>query len=242
MAYVETGYSEDYVEGDFISGFLGVSDLEFYKSTINEFDPLKNGGEITTDFIESGVLNNLLLDVRPQTAESGGKRWFKFYARASVDILSVGIDISKVTDSQSEEVYLAVAGSNEELESDLDKANMRVYGGFIVASYDADTKTATADRELTEFVKVDDKVTFYDGSFLKVVTFEVESIDGFSVVFKNVNNTDITDLKASSTIILDSINSQGYIGLWIKQVIPPFTTPMENPLNSFSIGAWYDIK
>ena len=53
--YVETGYSKDYVEGDSIDGFQNLADLEFYKSTMDEFNPSLNGGDITIDIINTTV-------------------------------------------------------------------------------------------------------------------------------------------------------------------------------------------
>ncbi|MEO1953537.1 MAG: hypothetical protein ABGW74_02415 [Campylobacterales bacterium] len=130
-----------------------MADIEFYKSTVDEWDSSVNGGDITEDLIESGVAHSLMLPVRPATAENGGGRWFKYFAKATVDTITLGFDVGKFSTSPTENVYLSLAGSNEEVESDLDKPNVRLYGGFTAVEYDADNKKVTADRDVSDFVK-----------------------------------------------------------------------------------------
>ncbi len=221
-----------------------MADLEFYKSLkIDEFDPSNNGDDIDTDaLIESGVLNNLLLPVRPYTAEIGGERYFKFFIKATVDVLTLGLDVASFTTSPTEEIYLFEAGSNTELESDLDKSNLRLYGGFLVTAYDKDNKKVTADRDVSKFVKADDKITFYKEDNTKLVTWEVENINGSEITFKTVSDDDVSNLKASSTIFLDALNKDEYKGFWVKEMVPPFTEPMEDPANEFILNIWYDLK
>ena len=218
-----------------------MADIEFYKSTINEFDATSNGRAITAELIESGVAHSLILPVRPNTAENGGERWFKYYAKATVDTITLGFDITS-TLSPTEEVYIALASSNAEVESDLDKENIRVHGAFVVSSYDDATKTVTADRDVNEFIKADDFVTFYDANNIKLTTWEVESVNATDIVFKSVSADDVSSLNACSTIKIDTLNADAYIGFWIKQVIPAFTAPMEDPLNSFDINIWYELQ
>jgi len=218
-----------------------MADLEFYKSTVNEFDPSSNGGDITIELIESGVLHSLLLAVRPATAENGGERWFKYFVKATVDAMSLGFDIAKVSSSLTEDVYISLAGSDEEVESDLDKSNIRVYGGFVVSAFDSATKTVTTDRDTTEFIKSDDKVTFYDADSVKVVSWFVKSVTETEIVFKDISSDNVSGLSASSTLQLDSLLVDTYQGFWIKQIIPAFTETMEVTPNEFIFGVWYDL-
>jgi hypothetical protein len=221
-----------------------MADLEFYKSNVDEWDADNNGGDIDDkEMIESGVANALMLDVRPATAEDGGVRYFKFFVKATVDTITLGFDISRFTDSEKEEVYLFRAGSHEEVESDLNKDNLRLYGGFLVTNYDADNKTVTADRDVSEFVKADDKVTFYLEKGGRIVSWVVDSVDGADVVFKDTSDDDISGAYASSSITLDALDTDDYVGFWIKEVIPQFSTgAYGEEYNSFEINIWYDVK
>ena len=219
-----------------------MADIEFYKSTVDEWDESVNGGDITEDLIESGVAHSLMLPVRPATAENGGERWFKYYAKATVDTITLGFDVGKFSISPTENVYLSLAGSNDEVENDLDKDSVRLYGGFKVDDYDADNKKVTADRDVSDFVKADDKVTFYDADDAKLTSWEVESVDVTDITFKDTNDDDVAGLKASSTIERDTLNTDEYVGFWVKEVIPAFTAPMEDPLNEFILAVWYDVK
>ena len=214
--------------------------LSFYKSTINQADASINGGEITDDIIENNVSNNLVTAVKASLAENGGERWFKFYLKATVDTITLGFDITSTT-SPTEEVYIALASSDAEVESNLDKENIRVYGAFQVSSYDDVTKTVTADRDVTEFIKADDFVTFYDANNIKLTTWEVESVNATDIIFKSVSADDVSGLNGCSTIKKDELSTDAYVGFWIKQVILPFTASMEDPLNEFSFLVWYDL-
>jgi len=220
-----------------------MADLEFHKSTVDEWDADNNGGDITDALIESGVANALMLDVRPATAENGGTRYFKYFVKATVDTITLGFDIGRFTDSVAEEVYLFKAGSNDEVESDLDKDNLRLYGGFLVTNYDADNKKVTADRDVSDFVKADDKVTFYDDNKTKITSWEVDSVDGADITFKDTNDDDVSDCLASSSITIDELDTDDYTGFWIKEVIPPFSTGKDgDEFNSFETNVWYDVK
>ena len=81
-------------------------DVELYKSTYNEFDNTSNGGNITSNLIENGVKNSFLPDVRPAFAELGGIRYFKFFVKATKDLLDIRLNILE-TLSNTEEVYIA---------------------------------------------------------------------------------------------------------------------------------------
>ena len=219
-----------------------MADIEFYKSTVDEWDSSVNGGDITEDLVESGVAHSLMLPVRPATTENGGERWFKYFTKATVDTITLGFDIGSFSVSPTEEVYLSLAGSNDEVEDDIDKDNVRLYGGFLVSSYDSDNKKITADRDVSEFVKADDKVTFYNVDNEKLISWEVESVDATDITFKDTNDDDVTGSKASSTIELDALDTDEYVGFWIKETIAKFTEPMEDPLNEFILTIWYDVK
>ena len=217
-----------------------MADITFYKSTINEFDTTLNGGD-KTEIIESGVLNNLLPDVRAYTAEFGGERWFKFFIQAGADLINIGVDIAIPTISSSEEVLLALASSVEEVESDLNKENIRLYGSFKVNSYDAAAKKVTDDRDVSEFVKAGDVVTFYDGNEIKkIVSWIVGEVNKDEITFSSSNITNVSSLYASSTIMLDKLNSGEYRGFWLKQIIEPYTQAMDADL--FFINVWYELK
>ncbi len=221
-----------------------MADLEFYKSLkISEFDPTQNGDDIDTNaLIETGVLNNLLLALRPHMAEVGGDRYFKFFVKATVDTLTLGLDVASFTTSPTEEVYLFEAGSNAELESDLDKSSLRLYGGFLVTTYDKDNKKVTCDRDVSDFVKADDLVTFYNADNTKLVSWSVDTVSTTDITFTDVSDDDVSNLKGSSTIQIDSLDTDAYKGFWVKETCSSFTKAMEDPANEFILNIWYDLK
>ena len=221
--------------------------ITFWRSNYDEFDATKNGGDITSTQIESGVANSMLLPVRPRTAEVGGQRWFKFFIKTDIGILTIGIDVAKYTDSPTEEIYfgLEIKADHSDVEADLDKSNFRIYGGFSVVSVDATNKQITVDRDVREFVKAGDWVTFYDSAQNRVTGMFVDSVssDGKTITFKLWTDKEITaGMTGSSTIYLTTLNANDYVGIWIREDIAPYTEPMEDPLNSFVCNVWYDEK
>ena len=219
-----------------------MADLEHYNSTRDEFDSSLNGGAMTDELIESEVAHSFMLPVRPMTAEAGGERWFKFYIKATVDTITLGVNIAKTSSSPTEEVYICLATDDDEVEDDVDKENIRLFGGFIAESYDKDDKKVIANIDVSTFVKADDKVTFFDSENLKVTSWIVDSVDAKEIIFKDVNDDDVTGLYASSTIEIDELSTDEHIGFWIKQEIASLTEPMEDPLNRYILGTWYDLK
>lgn len=216
--------------------------IKFYKSNYDEFDSSVNGGAITSTQIETGVLHSMIPRVRPRIAETGGDRWFKMFMSSDEDILSIGVDIAKVSDSPSEEIYLSFA-SSDDVEDDIDKDNARIFGGFVIDSLDETNKKITADREVTNFVTGGDFVTFYDGNLVRLTALEVDSINENEIVVKEWGNVSLNaGNTASSTLLFDSIDKDANVAVWIKQEIKPFTEAMEEPADSFSLNIWYDIK
>jgi len=215
--------------------------VEFYKTNIDEFDKSKNGGAITDDIAEDGVKNNLLPDVRSRIAEQGGEKFVKFFIKSTTNIVDVGVAISQSSASPTEEVYISLAGGDE-YERDLDKESMRFYGAFVVESYDKESKKAVADVDVSDFVKADDTVTFYDSDNLKIVSFEVDSVSAKEITFKEVNDTDVASHTGASTIIIDALDAEAEAGFWIKQKIGAFTEAMEQNLDNFTLNVWYDKK
>jgi len=214
--------------------------ITFYNANFDEFDATKNGGDATTQ-IESGVAHSFIKAVRPYTAEFGGERWFKFFIKSDVDIISVGVDIAKPTLSNTEEVYIGLDDAN--YENDIDKDNFRAYGGFYVSGVDEANKKITADRDVSSFIKTDDIVTFYDADINRITAMKVDSVDGSDITFKEWSDKTIqVGYSASSTLFLDSLDKDTLQPIWLKQVIPAYTDTMEDPLDEFIINVWYDPK
>ena len=217
--------------------------LKFYRSNYDEFDPDNNGGDITDEEIESGVAHSFIPQVRPRMAELGGERYFKFYIKTDIDIITIGIDIAKFTDSPKEEVYFAFAGSNEEVESDLDKDNIRLYGGFKVTDVDEDNLQITVNKDVSEFVKADDNVTFYNSESGRKTAMIVDTVDTDKITFKKWSDVSVSvGDYGSSSLYTDSLDKDEYIGIWIKQTVEEYTEVMEDPLDSFTCNVWYDEK
>jgi len=217
--------------------------ITLFKSNYDEFDSTKNGGDITDTQIESGVLHSFIPHVRPFMAENGGERWFKFYIKTDKDIITVGIDIAKPSVSPTEEVFIAKAQSDEEVENDLNKDNMRIYGGFEVVAVESADRQITADRDVSGFVKVDDIVTFYDTNANRITMMKVESVDADKITFKKWTDKTIKNgYTGSSTVFFDAINANSHVGLWLKQVVAPYTEAMEDPADEFILNIWYENK
>ena len=221
--------------------------ITFFRSNYDEFDSSVNGGDITDYQIESGVANSIIPAVRPREAEVGAERWFKFFIKTDIDIVTIGIDVAKYTTSPTEEVYFALETKDDhsDVEDDLDKDNIRVYGGFSVTDVDVDNKQITTDRDVSGFVKADDWVTFYDSLKNRVTGMYVDSVsdDGKTIAFKTWTDKEISEgMTASSSIYLDALNADEYVGIWIKEIVEPYTEAMEDPLNEFILSVWYDVK
>ena len=217
--------------------------IELYRSNYNEFDKTKNGGDITDKIIESGVLHSFIPRIRPRMVEIGGERWFKFFITTNRDIVTLGIDIAKYTDSVDEEVYIGLENEHTEVESDIDKDNIRLYAGFLVTDIDIDNKKITADRDVSNFVKSDDWITFYDSDINRITSMEVDSVDEDKITFKNWSDKEIKkDYTASSSLLINKLNTDQYIGIWIKQIVKEYAQGMENPPDNFILNTWYDFK
>jgi len=215
--------------------------IKLYRSNYDEFNPDNNGGDRTNIRIESGVANSFIPRVRPRQAEKGATRWFKFYITTTQDIVTIGVDVAKFTDSPTEEIY--ISDDTSDYESDIDKDNIRLYGGFKVNDVDIDNKQITADRSVADFVKNDDTITFYDKDNNRIIALEVDSVDNDKITFKKWGDRAVTtDYWGSSTIYFDTLNSDEDKQIWIKQTIKEFTEAMENPLDSFVVNIWYDYK
>ena len=215
--------------------------IKLYRSNYDEFDPDNNGGDITDFEIESGVKNSFLLRVRPHQAEFGAVRWFKFYVYSDIDIITIGVDLAVPTTSPKEEVYIGLDSGN--YESDVDKDNFRSYGGFFVTDVDSDNIKITADRDVSDFVKADDVVTFYDTDLNRIIALEVDSVDSDKITFKKWGNKEVkVGFSGCSTLYIDSIDKDTPQAIWLKQVIPDYTDAMEDPLDEFRLNIWYDPK
>jgi len=214
--------------------------ITFFNANFDEFDATKNGGDATTQ-IESGVAHSFIKAVRAYTAEFGGERWFKFFIKSDIDIVNIGVDIAKPTLSDSEEVYIGLSNAN--YESEIDKDNFRAYGGFYVVGVDEANKKITADRDVSEFVKADDIVTFYDSDINRITAMKVDSVDGADITFKEWSDKTINvGYSGCSTLFFNSLDKDILQPIWLKQVIPAYTDTMEDPLNEFIINIWYDVK
>ena len=204
--------------------------ITFYNTNYNEFDPTKNGGGMV-EIINNDLAHELIKRVRPNTAENGGIRWFKFFIRPKTKVLNVGVNLIKFTDSPTEEVYLSDSVAN--FESELD--NPRLFGVFEVV--DVDDKVITANKDVSEFVKVDDIVTFFNDE-RRVVFIKVEKVDNNKITLQRKSKLLKVGLIGSSTIFFDELDDKK--GLWIKQVIEADTEAMEYPLNNVKLNIYFD--
>ena len=212
--------------------------IVLYKTHYDEFDPSKNGGE-ATQTIESGVLHSFIPKVRAKTAELGGERYFRFcFKEKETDVLNVGICVLP-TASEKEEVYLFKTYA--EFENEIDKQNIRLYGGFKISALDQVNKKVIADKVVENFVKAGDIVTFYNSDNTRIAACEIESVNEFELILKNWPDKEIKiEDFGGSTIMYDFLKAESLTYLWIKEVIPPYTSAMEIPPNSFKLNIWYE--
>jgi len=216
--------------------------ITLFRSTYDEFDSSLNGGDITATIIETGVVNSFIPAVRPRLAELGGERWYKFFFKTDVNIMTIGLDITKITTSPTEEIYFGVETSHTEVENAVDKASIRLYGGFGIASIDSTNSQITADKDVTDIVKVNDTVTIYDNTGVRQTAMQVSAVSGTLITFTTWTTVAIdTTMSASSSILVSTLNLGAYIGIWCKEVIDPFTAVMEITPNDFGINIWYDL-
>jgi hypothetical protein len=223
--------------------------ITFWNATFNEFNDTNNGGDSTT-IIESGVAESFIKRVRPYTAEFGGERWFKFFIKSDIDIVSIGVDIAKSTTSEKEEVYIGIGkdtnGNLANYESDIDKNNFKPYGGFIVTDIDIDNKTIVTDIDLSDFVASGDIITFYDSDLNRIIALKVDSIDSNDntkiIVTKWGDKQVLAGYTGASSLFIESLDADTEYPIWLKQIVPSHTTTMEDPLDEFNFNVWYDIK
>ena len=212
--------------------------ITFYKSVYNGADPSLNGGGITEEIAESGVVNSLVPQARAIDCELGRTRWIKFFAKTDIDIVNVGFCIAKPSQSQNEEVYLAF-GTKTDYESDIDKVNIRIYGAFAINAIDSSQKLVVADRDVSNFVKANDLVTFFDSFLNRIIALRVAEVDAENIYLQNF--TDISNAAyGASVVFLESLAAADYIGLWLKQEIYPHIVSLDSQLNSFVLSAWWE--
>jgi len=211
----------------------------YQPANIDMTNPSTNGGAISNAVIEDGVLNNLFPDILAIALEFGDERWVKFFLKTTTDLSVLGICLGLSSFDNGDLVYLASGGATE-TEADLDKANMRFYGAFNVSNYDAANKKVTADRDVSEFVKIDDLVTFYDSDSNRVIAYEVQNINSNEIIFKNVNSeVDISNCSGHSTIFYEALTANTELGFWIKEVIEPYILPNDISV-FFNCLIWYE--
>lgn len=212
--------------------------ITFFKAVYDPSDPTKNGGSITNEQIESGVLESLVPNITPFLAERGGERWLKFFIKTDSLIKNVGICLIKPTDCPTEEVYLTL-GTKNDYESDLDKSGARIFGSFVISAIDQPNKSVTADRDVSSFVQRGDLITFYGEYQDRLTTLEVDNVSQNEISF--VDFTDISAAKTGgSTIFIPTLQADDYVGVWIHQTIQPHTKSMETPPDNFVVGVWYE--
>ena len=215
--------------------------LDYYKSTIDMSNPSNNGGDITSEVIQDGVLHSFLPAISADDAELGGERYAKFFVKTTASITDLQVCLSSVSKSQSEEVYLFRAGSNTEKESDLDKANLRLYGAFVINSYDSGTKTIIADRDVSLFIAAGDKLFFFDdgggAAPTKTAWDTVSSVDGNNIVLDN-GNIGTDSYYGANVIQVGDLSGGDYTGFWIKDVWQAHAH-CDNPPNEFYITSIY---
>ena len=139
-------------------------------------------------------------------------------------------------------MFLALGGESE-VESELDKENIRIYGGFVVESVDLDNIKVIADRNVSEFVKADDIVMFYDSDINRIVALKVKEVNENELTFESFGDKEIkAGFSGSSTLFIDELDTGEAQGVWIKNIIAPYTEAMEDPPNSFILNVWFDVK
>ena len=235
---------------------VATTDIKLYKSLDTNIDlDTANGGDIdVASEVVSGVLHNLFPQVRASDVESGITRWLKVFVKnthGTDTAFNLFTAISKPTDVE-DMIYFAEAINTDHL-SDINTSTIRLYG-----IGESTTELSAVNGEISisvkngvnidDIFKVGDKITFFDKtSYEKVLSTTITSVDSGNSKLVLDNYVDITngshildDRYICTSPAFANLTSGSYKGYWIKQVVPPFSTPMESPANNFMLNTVFD--
>lgn len=232
------------------------TDIKYYKSLDTNIDlDTANGGDIdTASEVVTGTLHNLFPQVRASDVEGGVTRWMKVFVKnthATDTAFNLFTAIAKPTDVE-DLIYFAEAINADHL-SDINTSTIRLYGiglsttelSVINGEISISVKTGV---NIDDIIKAGDKITFFDKiSYEKVLSTTITSVDSANTKIVLDGYVDITNGSkvlddryiCTSPVVADMVAS-AYKGYWIKQVVPPFSTPMESPANNFMLNSVFD--
>jgi len=212
------------------------ADIKFYKASAD------NGGTIGTEEIVSGTLNNLLDDVTGAEAEVGVTKHYKFFVKntnASDDASTVTISLASFTDG-GDNVKI-FPGTSDDTTDNFDDS--KLFGvAHATGELDRGTKVIPIevenDMDPTTLFASGDRIVFADSStYAKIVSATVASVSSGAITVNEDIPADIVldDSYIGNAIEVATLASGASVGVWIKQSVPAYTQPMEDPADRFVV-------
>lgn len=212
------------------------SDIVFYKANAD--------GTISNTIIESGVLNSLIRDVSPNIAESGGTVFYKMFYKntnATLTAYASNICLAKYPDADDEVIFFV--GTSNDIVVDETKS----YGIVLATSeLDRSTKTiniSTKGLDPTTIFEVGDAITFIDATTNdKIAKVTIASLTATDITINEDLPPSYTTNGAyiANTYVGGDLASGASLSVWIKQIIPAFSTSMEVPPDSLMFNVIFN--
>ena len=190
-------------------------------------NPENNGGAISDEVIESGVLEALLPNLRFYDVDTGVDRYVKFFIKSDVDIRNVLIYLTP-SNFYSYERYFIAKGGASEFESELDKSGFKE-SAFKVVSVDTQNNSVTFDKNINGSMQVGDIVYFYGG--VDDIFCEVAYVDRREVGFTAIAG-DITGAYALTPLFFKENKAGESVSVWVRDVVDAGKLPQESPITS----------
>jgi len=216
------------------------TDLKFYKASGDD------GGAIGTDEIVDGVLNNLVPDISATMAETGGVVYRKFFIKnTNANDTAKNVDIMLSSFASGDDTVVIYPGTDSDTTSDMDEST--VYGvAMATAELDRSSKSVTYEtdgsQDGTTLFRVADRIVFVDSKGVRLASASIASIDASTITI----NEDIPDSIALNGAWVCNALSPGDMApdatysVWVRVTIPPYSTPMEDPSDRFSVATFFD--
>lgn len=217
-----------------------VADIKYYKALAD------NGGAISTNEVQSGVLNSLLKNVSPTTTESGGVIFTKLFIKntnATDTAYSADVCLGKYADGEDD--FVIFSGTPTDTTATF--VDTKVYG---IASADTELDRAlktftisTKNANAVDIFASGDKITFIDKTTnIKIAKATIDTVTNTEIkVIEDIPASFVLlDSWVSNTIKIGDFLPNEEVAIWLKQKVKPFTTPMENPADSQIVLTIFD--
>lgn len=215
---------------------ITTADIRLYKSETTD------GGTIGAEEIVSGVLNNLFSDVSANDAETGTTRYRKFFVKneSAADDAN-GMTVSLMSFTGGGDWVALFPGTADDTTSNFD--NSRIYGvAHATGELDRSTKQIPIEVENgadpTVVFKAGDRIVFADyASRSKITSATIAAVDATTITVNEDVPTDyvLDGSYIGAAIEVGTLAAGSSTAIWVQQNVPPYTQPMVDPADSFSI-------